>query len=247
MTAHPEERAAKSIDADPGGWERIASTALGGALVLYGLGRRSIVGTVAALAGGVLLYRGVRGNDRPSTSGTSVGDAAERRESGAAGGVEVERSVTVERPADELYEIWRDPQQLSRIVGRAGEVTDANDDRQRWTVDAPLGRSVEWETRIVEERPGELLRWESLAGSRVSGEGSLRFREAPGDRGTEVTLSVRVDPPGGALGSSVIERLNVAPDAVVGEALRRFKSLAETGEIPSTEHNPSARGRGDLV
>lgn len=234
MSDHPEKRASDTTDADPGGQERIVSAAVGGALVLYGLGRRSVVGTVAALVGGVLLYRGVRGNDRRSTPGT-------------AGGVEVERSVTVGRPADELYEIWRNPEQLSRIVGRAGEVSDANDDRQRWTVDAPLGRSVEWETRIVEERPGEFLRWESLEGSRVSTEGSLRFREAPGDRGTEVTLRVRVDPPGGALGSSVIERLDAAPDAVVGEALRRFKSLAETGGIPSTEHNLSARGRGDLL
>lgn len=246
MSAHPEQGASDTTDADPGGREWIVSAVLGGVLVLYGLGRRSVVGTVAALVGGVLLYRGVRGNDSRSTPETSIGDGPERHETGTAGRVEVERSVTVGRPADELYEIWRDPEQLSRILGRVGEVSD-DDDRHHWTVNAPLGRSVEWETRIVEERPGEFLRWESLEGSRVPTEGSLRFREAPGDRGTEVTLRVRVDPPGGALGSSVIERLDVAPDAVAGEALRRFKSLAETGGIPSTKHNPSARGRGDLL
>ena len=243
MTAHSQERASDVSDTDQRG--RIASTAVGGALLLYGLRRRSFVGTVMAIVGGLLFYRGISGNGTLETSTTG---ATERHGTETdAEPMEVERSITVGKSADELYELWRDPQQLSRIVGSVAEVSSEGDGRHRWSVDGPLGREMAWETRIVEERPGEFLRWKAIEGSALSIEGSLRFRQASGDRGTEVTLHVRVDPPGGALGGSVMERFGVVPDTLVGKALRRFKSLAETGEIPTLEHNPSARGSSDLV
>ncbi len=67
-------------------------------------------------------------------------------------------------------------------------------------------------------------------------EASASFSPAPGDWGTVATLTVR----GG--GTGMVSRLKA------GRALRRFKSLAETGEIPTLEHNPSARpGPGDKV
>jgi hypothetical protein len=42
-----------------------------------------------------------------------------------------------------------------------------------------------------------------------------------------------------------MERLDLVPNAAAGKALRRFKSLVETGEMPTLEGNPSARGSGD--
>ena len=56
------------------------------------------------------------------------------------------------------------------------------------------------------------------------------------------TLRLRFDPPGGVLGDAPVELLghkplNLAADGV----LRRFKSLVETGEIPTTERQPAAR------
>ena len=229
--------------------ERVASAALGGTLLTLGLGRRSLGGAATAIAGGYLLYRGISGRgrrSRPSDATTAAG--RERREAGPSGdATAVERSITVGKPADELDEFWREPERLARVVGRFAEVTAAGEDRQRWTVRGPLGRSTTWETKLVEDRPGERLRWETVAGTGLLDEGSVRFRPAPGDRGTEVTLRFRVDPPGGALGDAALKRLGVAPGALANKALRRFKSLAETGEIPTLDRNPSARGRGDLL
>jgi uncharacterized membrane protein len=56
-----------------------------------------------------------------------------------------------------------------------------------------------------------------------------------------VKLRFRFDPPGGVLGDAAIKRFGVVPGTLTSKALRRFKSLAETGEIPTTERNPSAR------
>lgn len=52
----------------------------------------------------------------------------------------------------------------------------------------------------------------------------------------------RFDPPGGALGEGLLQLLGTTPlNLVADNALRRFKSLVETGEIPTTERQPAAR------
>jgi uncharacterized membrane protein len=249
---------------------RIDSAIVGGALLLVGLRRRSLGGVLAAIAGSLLLYRGVTGGrsrNQSKTSGSHLTgashstDATHSTDSAAStdatdstastdarsSKTAVERSVTVGKPAEELYDRWTDPEQLNRVMGDAVEVTAEGDERQRWTVDGPLGRSVTWETRTVEDRPGEVLRWESVEDSRLSGGGEVRFQPAPGDRGTEVTLRLRFDPPGGRVGDAAMDRLGFVPETLVSTALDRFKSLAETGETPTLDRNPSARGQGDFV
>ncbi|MFC4550582.1 MULTISPECIES: SRPBCC family protein [Halorussus] len=218
---------------------RVATAALGATLAVLGLRRRTLGGIAASVAGGWLVYRSLAGGD----SG-----ADERGGSGATtGATTVERTVTVGESADELYEFWRDPENAADVWGHFAEVTSVGEDRQRWRAELPFGRTATWETRIVEDRSGEFLRWESAPDARLSAEGSVAFRPAPGNRGTEVTLRVRFDPPGGSVGHAVAERLGVVSSAVVGTALQRFKSLAETGEYPTTERNPSARGNGDVI
>ena len=227
---------------------RLPSLVAGGALLGFGLRRRSLGGTVAALAGGWLLYRGLGGGDAPDQqmAASSVADD-DSSEAATAGAADVRRSVTIGRPADELYERWRDPETMTRIVGGFADVMAPSEDRWHWTVTAPLGFSVTWDTEFVEDRPGEFLRWTSTADAAVSNEGSVHFRPAPDDRGTEVTFQFRIDSPGGAVGDAVAARLGIVPDALAGVALDRFKSLVETGEIPTLEKNPSARGQGDRL
>ncbi len=197
-------------------------------------------GIALALIGGWLWYRTSNNHrfDRSTTSDT-------RHAAGApADAMEIERSITIGESPDELYRFCRDPQRLSHIVGHVAEVTAVDENRQHWDVPLPLGR-LGWDAQIVEERP-EVLRWESLAGAEVPNEGSVHFRPAPGNRGTEVTLRFRCDPPGGLLGDTAMKLLNIGP-GLAGTALRRFKSLVETDEIPTLERNPSARGSGDTI
>ncbi|MFC6824028.1 SRPBCC family protein [Halopelagius fulvigenes] len=234
-------------DAEPGVGKgvRIASTVLGGALLLFGVRRRTWPGTAAALVGGWLLHRSIPGRSPlPSVFGRGGS-----RGEGDAEPVEtdVERTVTVGADADELYERWQDPEQLAQVMGHFADVDPVDEDRLHWTVHGPFGRDMEWKTRFVERRPGELLRWESVENATVPNEGSIRLRPAPGDQGTEVTLHLRFDPPGGKIGNAAMKFSGFVPAVLAKKALRRFKSLVETGEIPTLEGNPSARGRGDTV
>ena len=214
-------------------WKRAGAVALGGALVAFGLRRRSLGGTVIALVGGALSYRTL--SDYLTVTG----------------GIEpIERSITIDKSADELSDLARDPESLERIVGHFADVSEIGDDRSRWSAGGPLARELSWEMRVAEDEPGERLRWETVdddSSGALFDSWSLSFDEAPGDRGTEVTLEVRFDPPGGTAGSAAAERLDVIPESLVGTALDRFKSLAETGTVPTTENRPSTRGRGDLL
>ena len=234
--------------------ERVASTVLGAALVLLGLERRSPGGVLAALAGGSLLYRGVTGHcEAYKRLGVDTAEDGSRHADGQAAGVssqaanDVQRTVTVGRPADELHQLWRAPETLPKIMGHFAEIAVIDRDRARYTVHGPGGRSLAWETQVVEEKPGDVVRWETLPGADMPNEGTLRFAKAPDGLGTEVALRLRFSPPGGALGSAAMRLLGAVPSAIVAKILRRFKSLAETGEMPTLEHNPSARGRGDIV
>ncbi|WP_135820530.1 SRPBCC family protein [Halostella litorea] len=215
---------------------RLAVAVVGGALVAAGVRRRSAGGAALAAAGGWLLYRSVRGRGSATERAGAPPDAQT-----------VERAVTVRASADDLYERWRDPDELDRLLAGFADVRAAGEDRQRWTVAEPLGRPVAWNARITEDSPGEALRWESEPGATVPNEWSVRFADAPGDQGTEVTLRIRFDPPGGSVGDAAMSVFGVVPEVLVGEALRRCRSLAEAGETPTLDGNPSGRGRGDRL
>lgn len=227
--------------------KRAAAAVLGGVLLVWGLGRRSLRGVATALAGGWLLSRALGGPPWGGRTHRARRGGGRVRRLGTGGAATGSRSIVVGRPADELYDVWRDPDQLSRIMGHFADVTAPDDDRLRWTVHGPRGRDVAWDSRVVEAEPGAYLRWESAENAPVSNRGTVRFSPASGDRGTRVTLSLGFGPPGTTFGNATLRRLDVVPAELAGVALDRFKSLVESGEIPTLEGNPSARGRGDLL
>ena len=72
-------------------------------------------------------------------------------------------------------------------------------------------------------------------------DGGVSFRPADNGLGTVVTLRVRFDPPLGPLGDAAVWLLGPFPTALAGRAVRFFKALAETGEVPTTAGQPAAR------
>jgi uncharacterized membrane protein len=67
---------------------------------------------------------------------------------------------------------------------------------------------------------------------------AVTFRDAPGDRGTEIHVELRADAPGGRLGEVVQKFVAAKPLAKVKDDLRRFKQQVETGEIPRSDATP---------
>ena len=63
-------------------------------------------------------------------------------------------------------------------------------------------RRVEWDAEVTSERENERVSWRSLEGSQVATSGSVEFRRAPGNRGTEVRVDLKYNPPGGMIGAA---------------------------------------------
>jgi len=220
-----------------GSGERLLSTLLGGVLLLRAARRPSVGSVALALSGGALLHRGVTGH-------CYVYDAVGRKAlPGAEHTARPERSITIERPAEELYRMWHDPRHVSALMSGFAEVEGMPDGRWRWQVQLPLGKSVEWTTTTTEDRPNELIAWRTEPDAPFVHEGSVRFRRAPRDWGTEVTLSMSFGSPGGVLSELTSGLFSMIPKALEEEILRKCKSMIVAGELPTLERNPSARKR----
>lgn len=221
--------------------ERLLSGVAGGALVFYGLSRMSLGGIVAAMAGGALMMRGVSGNCKlysalgvnTAEGTTSAGNAA--RQSKAAhdlhDGIHVERAVTINRPIADVYAFWRNLTNLPRFMEHLQSVTQSTGKCSHWVAKAPAGMTVEWDAEIITERENELIAWKSLEGADVDNAGVVRFTKAPGDRGTEVHVTLRYNPPAGRVGALAAKLFGEEPQQQINEDLRRFKQVMETGEI----------------
>jgi uncharacterized membrane protein len=162
------------------------------------------------------------------------------RRDGRAGGewlggpVDVHQTITINRPAEELYRFWRDFQNLPKIMSDLESVQADGNGRLHWRVKGPAGMTVEWDAEITEDRPNELIAWRSVGGH-VDHAGSVRFVPAPGGRGTEVHVEIRYHPPGGVVGKWAAKLFGESPEQKVYQDLLHFKQVMETGEVVLSE------------
>jgi uncharacterized membrane protein len=146
-------------------------------------------------------------------------------------GIRVRKSVTVNRPAEEVYAFWRNLENLPRFMKNLESVQVSGGNRSHWKAKAPAGTSVEWDAVTIEDRPNELIAWRSVEGADVPNVGVVRFVRAPGGRGTEIHVELRYDPPAGKLGSLVAKLFGDEPGQQVDGDLRRLKQVLEIGEV----------------
>ena len=168
------------------------------------------------------------------------GNGTERRANGAgavqqhraiSGEVHVTETITIRRPRQEVYGFWHNFENLPRFMAHLESVQVLDNNRSHWKAKAPAGTTVEWDAETIEDRPDELISWRSLPDATVPNSGSVRFKDAPGDRGTEVQVELRYQPPGGKIGALLAKLFGEEPQQQVKGDLRRFKQVMETGEI----------------
>jgi uncharacterized membrane protein len=154
-------------------------------------------------------------------------------------GVKVTRACTILKPASELYSFWRDLANLVLVIKHPTTIQQISPTESRWSVSAPPGdRRIEWTSLIINDEPDRLLAWRSAEDAQIPNAGTVRFEPAPGDQGTEVTVSLEYDPPGGKVGAWLAKLSGEEAGQQVADTLRRFKALMEAGEIPTTEGQP---------
>jgi uncharacterized membrane protein len=247
--AGPEDGGAEDArhagpDVNVGVFERGASVTMGTALLALALSQRRKPGAFAfGLAGAYLAWRGATGHCalyEALDTGTAEDPDDERLDAGGHDDVSIEAAATIARPPDEVYAFFRRLENAPRFMAFIESVQETGATRSRWVARAPTGQTLDWEAEILEDIPGQLIAWRSDPRALVHHAGAVRFRPAPGGRGTEVRLGVEYDPPGSAIGRSIAALFGSATEYRVDEDLRRLKQILEAGETATTRGQPQA-------
>ena len=212
-------------------WARVGGDAMDLALLRMALSsprsdRNRVAAATAAVAGIAAV------DALCSTRLTAEADAPHQEQAMPQGGdVHAKAAITVNAPIAEVYAFWDDFQNLPRFMGDFATVEVSSDRGSRWTLTAPAGITLAWDVEITDVTPNQRIAWQTAQGTALNAAGEVRFRTAPGERGTEVVFDATFSPPGGELGKKIAGFFAEALGTKIGSDLRRFKQLVELGEI----------------
>lgn len=147
-------------------------------------------------------------------------------------------AVTVWRSPEEVYQFWRNLENLPSFMYHLRSVTVDSAGRSHWVTNSPLGDRVEWDAETTEDVPNERIAWKSLPGAKVENRGRVEFTPTPDGQGTEIRVTMSYMIPGGTLGKAVATLLGESPEQQVHDDLRRFKQLLETGRVVRSSGSP---------
>ncbi|MDW5377522.1 SRPBCC family protein [Halomonas sp. HP20-15] len=219
---------------------------LGGCLCV-GLGmRRHGIGRLAHLVvGGMLLSRGAAGycSAKKALSANSyeqdMADAHDWKSAKV-----TSRSVTIDKPREEIYRFWRDFTNLAQFMKHIERVDVIDARRSHWVASPAPGKHLEWDAEITDERENEYIAWQTEENSDIHQAGWVSFRDAPRGRGTVIQAVFAYEPPAGYAGHAVAKLLGRDPGTQTGDDLRRLKQLLEIGEITTNAARPGAQRGG---
>jgi uncharacterized membrane protein len=136
-------------------------------------------------------------------------------------------AVTINRPVVEVFQFFRHFDRLPQFMTYLESVELLDDTRSRWTAKLPFGATVQWTAEITEDRPDEVIAWQSTEDSALDVRGRVTFTKTVGRDMTEVRAEMELGARGHA--SSALARLFARPQ-VRGD-LQRLKQVLETGEV----------------
>lgn len=153
-------------------------------------------------------------------------------------GAKVEKAVTVSCSPIQAYAFWRKFENWPSFMEHIVMVGSLTETQSHWVAQTPKGDKVAWDAQIIEDKRGELISWQSLPGGDLDSAGSVRFAPAPGNRGTVVKIALKYAPAGSKVARLFAKYFTKAANKEISQNLFHFKSLIETGEIPTVEGQP---------
>lgn len=198
---------------------RIAAGATGFALLAYGISRRRAASLLGAVGGAMLLARSAVNSPLSKELGLAQAGA----------GVQVQKTMRIYAEPDEVYAIWRDPQNFPRFMANVKAVRKLSDNVYHWKVSGPAGVSVEWNAEITADVPGHLLAWRTVPDAPIRSSGVVQF-ESDQLGGTVLHVRMFYYPPANALGHALAKIFGADPRRQMDRDLARFKSFIEASK-----------------
>jgi len=204
-------------------FERGLSIAIGAWMLYRGLKKLTkspITNLLKASTGAGFLYRGITGYcpiynhfDIDGKKTTSVN---------------IRNTFIVNKPRHEVYAFWRKLENLPLFMRHLETVEELDNKRSHWEAKIPSNMlTLKWEAEIVKEELDTLISWQSLPGSTIENAGKVEFRDALGNRGTELRIMITYRPPAGNIGTQLAKWFNPMFEKMVKEDVTNFKQFIE--------------------
>src|SRR5690349_18630957 len=110
-------------------------------LILLGLVRRSPMSVLLAALGGGIVYEGLKNGMSSQATLYEKGMPTQKTISHG-DGIRVEQEVVVQRQPQELYQFWRNLENLPRVMSYLESVKVISPMRSHWVAKAPVGVQV---------------------------------------------------------------------------------------------------------
>ncbi|MVN91211.1 SRPBCC family protein [Mucilaginibacter aquatilis] len=177
-------------------------------------------------AGGYLINRGITGHcEVYSRVGKNSTEPVN---------VNIRSSFTVNKSRQEVYEFWRQLDNLPKFMKHLESVEVLDSKRSHWVLKLPANvATVSWDAEIVNDEPGYAIGWSSLPGSTIDNAGKVRFRDAEDGKGTLIDVVISYLPPAGGVGTALGHVLNPLFKKMVDDDVRNFKQYIDIDENPS--------------
>lgn len=216
--------------------EHVGALMIGGFLLLSGMRREGIFGTLLKAGGLAMLYRGQQGYRRLYDA---LGIAIPEESTGVGRqNVRVQAEIEVARGREEIYRIWRNLSNLPVFMDHLLSVHEIDDRRSLWVARAPAGMVVKWDAKIVNDVENELIAWNTIEGSGVDHAGTVRFRDGSHPGTTRIQVNFRYDPPADMVGVWVARVFRNDPKSQIEKDLLRFKAIMELGSKGVSADDP---------
>ena len=189
--------------------------------------KNKLLGLAGVLAGGALLFTGIRKGWSFSKKG---------------GEIKLNTRQTIKRSRKELYAYWRNLENLPNFMSHIKEIQQIDGRRSKWTAKIPgdLG-TIDWEAMIEQDHKNEYISWRSIADADIENAGEVRFKDAPGGEGTIVETTISYRPPAGKVGDYAAKLLNPSFEKIVKSDLRQFKKHMEEGGEEKQKSEPKGK------
>jgi uncharacterized membrane protein len=190
---------------------QMVAAAAGAALAFLGFKKGGVVGSAFGVVGA-----GIAASSIATVAGVQTGIEAPR---------EVRQSIEVKASPEEVFRLWSSFEEFPRFMHNVVEIKKTAEGAYRWTVEGPLGQTVEWDSRLIHKMPGRMIAWRSTTPG-IENAGEVHFESIAG--GTRVFAVMTYDQPVGPIGKVVALVTGGDPDSMLRQDLGRFKRLVES-------------------
>ena len=216
--------------------QRLLAGAGAGYLFMYGMVRGGLVGTLSQIGGLILGARAI----------TNIGIKRMMGMTDSADAVRVRKAINIDAPVDQVYGLWSNFENFPKFMANIEQIKDMGNGRSHWVVKGPAGTKVEFDAVVTENKPNELIAWETMEDSTVKHRGQVRFKQGM-QEGTQVNVNMAYTPPAGVAGHTVASLFGSDPKSEMDADLARMKSLLEEGKTTAGDRtvNRSSVNMGD--